>query len=262
VTFGALKPGLLLPPGADHCGIVETVDIGLAEALPAATIEVLDAADIARLQPHPVSSDHKYSQGVVGVAAGSAQFPGAAVLTVGSALLTKPGLVRYSGLAAESVVGAWPSAIVSTNSPDSVDRVQAWAVGPGLGVDEQAQHVLEQVFTQDLPTVVDADGLTLLAKRPELLQARSAATVLTPHEGEFGRLAPDLDMRSDRVAAVRRLAERLSATVLLKGSSTVIAEPSGRAQLARRAVHVRRHPGQLQTADRRRSGRGLAVYPG
>ena len=231
VTFGALKPGLLLPPGAEHCGIVETVDIGLTDVLDSPMTQVLDARDVARLQPHPVPSDHKYSQGVVAVAAGSAQFPGAAVLTVGAALLTKAGLVRYGGTAATNVVGAWPSAIVSTDVPDMVGRAQAWAVGPGLGLDERAQGILEHVLAQDLPTVVDADALTMLAKRPNLLVGRSAATVLTPHEGEFARLAPDLDVHADRVGAVRQLAERFSATVLLKGSTTVVADPSGRVRL-------------------------------
>jgi hydroxyethylthiazole kinase-like uncharacterized protein yjeF len=79
--------------------------------------------------------------------------------------------------------------------------------------------------------VVDADALTLLADDPAPLRSRQAATVLTPHEGEFGRLAPDLDLGADRVAAVRSLASRTGTTVLLKGFATVVADPDGRVRV-------------------------------
>lgn len=231
VTFGALKPGLLLAPGAEHAGVIEVVDIGLRDDLMPARVGVLDITDVARLQPHPVPSDHKYSQGVVGVAAGSALYPGAALLTTGAALVTKPGLVRYSGEVADRVVAQWPSAIVSTSSPREVGRVQAWAVGPGLGTGAHAEKVLAEVLDENLPTVVDADALTLAAGDPKRISNRSAPTVLTPHDGEFSRLAPDLDLAHDRVAAVRELAKRFTATVLLKGSTTVIADELGTVRL-------------------------------
>jgi hydroxyethylthiazole kinase-like uncharacterized protein yjeF len=231
VTFGSLKPGLLVPPGADHVGLLEVVDIGLGNDLVAPSTTVLEARDVAFLQPHPRPSDHKYSQGVVGIAAGSARYPGAAVLTVGAALLTKPGLVRYSGTVAHDVVSAWPSAIVSTAPPTDVGRVQAWGVGPGLGVDAAGKQVLSAVLEQQLPTVVDADALTLVADDAQLLVGRTAPTVLTPHEGEFSRLAPDLDLARDRSGAVRTLASRSGCTVLLKGPVTVVADPDGRLRL-------------------------------
>ena len=235
VTFGALKPGLLLPPGADHAGLLDVVDIGLTDELPAPSLTMLDAGDAVSLQPHPVSSDHKYSQGVVGVAAGSDAYPGAAVLAVGAALLTKPGLVRYSGGATREVIEAWPSAIVSSEPANLVGRSQAWAVGPGLGTDDRAREVLATVLGMDLPTVVDADALTLLAAEPALLSPRTAATVLTPHEREFSRFATSADqgsdLESDRIGTVRSLAMQLNCTVLLKGSTTVIADPQGQVRL-------------------------------
>lgn len=231
VTFGTLKPGLLVSPGADHVGLLELVDIGLGDELVVPSITAMEAFDVARLQPHPVPSDHKYSQGVVGIAAGSAQYPGAAVLAVGAALLTKPGLVRYNGTAAHDVVAAWPSAIVSSGAPADVGHVQAWGVGPGLGVDEAAEYALADVLRQDLPTVIDADALTILSKDPSILRDQSGGIVLTPHEREFARLAPDLDVTVDRIAAVRALALRTSCTVLLKGSTTVIADPDGQVRL-------------------------------
>ena len=231
VTFGAPKPGLFISPGADHVGLLETIDIGLADELVVPSIATCEAVDVARLLPHPVPSDHKYSQGVVGIAAGSVRYPGAAVLVVGAALLAKPGLVRYSGAAAPEVVAAWPSAIVSTATPAEVGRVHAWAVGPGLGVDAAGEQALSEVLKQRLPTVIDADALTILSQHPGVLNGGAATTVLTPHEGEFARLAPDLDATTDRIAAVRALAVRTSCTVLLKGSTTVIAGPDGQVRL-------------------------------
>ena len=99
-------------------------------------------------------------------------------------------------------------------------------VGPGLGTDDAAAAALWFALDTDLPVIVDADGLTMLAAHPDLVAGRSAPTVLTPHAGEFARLAgsPPGD---DRVAATRRLADHLGATVLLKGNVTVIAEPGG-----------------------------------
>ena len=101
------------------------------DELPEPSLTMLEAGDATSLQPHPVSTDHKYSQGVVGVAAGSAAYPGAAVLAVGAALLTKPGLVRYSGTATREVIEAWPSAIVSANRPTWLDvlRLGRWDRG-------------------------------------------------------------------------------------------------------------------------------------
>ena len=104
--------------------------------------------------------------------------------------------------------------------------MQAWAVGPGIGTDEAGAAALWFALDTDLPVIVDADALTILAAHPDLIAERTAPTVLTPHAGEFARLAgaPPGD---DRVAATRRLADQFGATVLLKGNVTVIAEPGG-----------------------------------
>ena len=95
VTFGALKVGLLVDPGAEHAGVVELIDIGLE--LPPATVEVLQAVDVAALLPRPDRESDKYRRGVVGVAAGSAEYTGAAVLCTGGALHGGAGMVRYVG---------------------------------------------------------------------------------------------------------------------------------------------------------------------
>jgi hydroxyethylthiazole kinase-like uncharacterized protein yjeF len=214
-----------------HSGLLEVVDIGLADDVVVPSITCLDASDVAALVPQPGPLDHKYTQGVTGVAAGSERYPGAAVLTVSGALLTKAGLTRYVGSAADAVVNAWPSAIVSTGSIADAGRVQAWAVGPGLGVDPGARQRLAQVMAADVPVVVDADGLTMLSESPELLRARTSPTVLTPHAREFARLGPDLDIAKDPLTAVRTLAARLNCTVLLKGSTTIVADADGQVRL-------------------------------
>ncbi|MGB2839771.1 MAG: NAD(P)H-hydrate dehydratase [Actinomycetes bacterium] len=233
VTFGLMKAGLLLAPGSVHAGLLEVVDIGLVADAEEPSITCLDAPDLAVIVPRPGPLDHKYSQGVTGIAAGSKKYPGAGVLAVAGALHTKAGLVRYVGDAASEVVNAWPSAIVSTGRVGAAGRVQAWGVGPGLGVGDDAHQVVADVLGTDVPVVADADALTVIARDPELLRSRAAPTVITPHAGEFARLATDLDLRVDPVAAVRGLASRLNCTVLAKGATTIVADPDGQVRLNR-----------------------------
>jgi hydroxyethylthiazole kinase-like uncharacterized protein yjeF len=147
------------------------------------------------------------------------------VLCTGAALRTRPGLVRYAGTAAEGVRAAWPEAIVTAGRPSDAGRVQAWVAGPGMGTDDDARSVLAEVLATDLPVLVDADGLTVLADRQELVRDREAPTVLTPHDREFERFGTPIG--DDRVGAARRLAADLGAVVLLKGDATVIAGPDG-----------------------------------
>jgi len=227
VTFGAVKLGLVVGEGRGHAGQVHLVDIGLGPHLPAPTaVQLADADVAARLEP-PSGSDDKYSQGVVGIVAGSSTYPGAGVLCTGAALRTRPGLVRYAGTAAEGVRAAWPEAIVSSGRPSDAGRVQAWVVGPGMGTDGDARSVLAEVLATDRPVVLDADGLTMAAGEPALVRDRRAPTVLTPHDREFERFGTPIG--PDRVAAARRLAADLGVVVLLKGDATVVADPDGTA---------------------------------
>ena len=216
VTFGGRKPVHAL---AD-CGRVEVVDIGLD--LPPTPLMALDAADVRACWPVPGPLDDKYTQGVVGILAGSAAYPGAAVLCTGAAVAATSGLVRYAGAAAAEVVARWPEVVIAS-SPAATGRVQAVVVGHGLGTDEAALETLTYALRTDLPVIVDADGLTVLAAHPHLVLGRAAPTVLTPHAGEYARLAGE-PPGVDRVAATRRLATTFGATVLLKGNVTVIAE--------------------------------------
>ncbi|MDT5409679.1 MAG: ADP-dependent NAD(P)H-hydrate dehydratase / NAD(P)H-hydrate epimerase, partial [Mycobacterium sp.] len=219
VTFGGLKPAHAL---AD-CGRVKLIDIGLD--LPTTDVVGFDAADVAARWPVPGPHDDKYTQGVTGVMAGSSTYPGAAVLCTGAAVAATSGMVRYSGSAHSDVLAHWPEVIASP-TPAAAGRVQSWVVGPGLGTDERGAAALWFALETNLPVLIDADGLTILAAHPDLLASRRAPTVLTPHAGEFARLAgaPPGD---DRVGATRKLADALGATVLLKGNVTVIADPGG-----------------------------------
>jgi hydroxyethylthiazole kinase-like uncharacterized protein yjeF len=225
VTFGTYKPGLLIDPAREYAGTVRLVDIGLEDHLPSVPdAEALQHADVARLLPVPVGESDKYRRGVVGLVAGSARYPGAAVLAVAGALRGGAGAVRYVGPAAEAVIARFPEALVHSGPPSRAGRVQAWVVGPGLGEDADA---VRDVLASDVPVLVDADGLRLLDAAT--VRGRGAPTLLTPHAGEAAALlgVGREEVESARLASVRELASRYGATVLLKGSTTLVAAPDG-----------------------------------
>jgi hydroxyethylthiazole kinase-like uncharacterized protein yjeF len=234
VTFGTLKPGLLIDPGASHAGVVELVDIGLQPHLGPPDVAAPQAADIAAWLPRPSAESDKYRRGVLGIVAGSDRFTGAAQLSVGGAIRGGAGMVRL--VSAETAVAVvrqhWPEAVITTIGPgqnatqliEAAGRVQAWVAGPGMGTDDAAAERLAAVLATDLPVLVDADGITLLAVHRELLR-REAATLITPHAGELARLlgADRADVEAHRLRFATQAAEELGCTVLLKGSTTVIA---------------------------------------
>jgi hydroxyethylthiazole kinase-like uncharacterized protein yjeF len=237
VTFGTWKPGLLIDPGARRAGVTELVDIGLGPYLPPPDVTALDIAGVARLLPRPGPDSDKYRRGVLGIVAGSERFTGAAVLAVGGAVRGGAGMVRLvtPEPAAAVVRQHWPESVITVTGASlpagdevtAAGRVQAWLAGPGMGTDELAHRRLAAVLATDLPALVDADGLTLLAAEPALVERREAATLLTPHAGELARLlgADAADVAARRAEHAARAAARLGAWVLLKGSTTVIAPP-------------------------------------
>jgi hydroxyethylthiazole kinase-like uncharacterized protein yjeF len=230
VTFGCLKPGLVVGAGARHAGLVDLVDIGLGPWLPGdPVLRVPDREDVASWWPRPGADSDKYTRGVVGVATGSARYPGAGVLSVAGACAGPTGLVRYAGGAVEQVRSHHPSVIVSDRVADA-GRVQAWVCGSGLGTDERAAAELRTVLAGSVPVCLDADALTLLVdgSMAQWLRRREAPLVVTPHDREFARLAGALP-GPDRVESALRLAAAMNATVLLKGDRTVVASPDGRA---------------------------------
>ncbi|MFI7083648.1 NAD(P)H-hydrate dehydratase [Streptomyces anulatus] len=225
VTFGTYKPGLLIDPAAEHAGALRLVDIGLGPELPEPPdLEALQYADVAALLPVPGPESDKYRRGVVGVVAGSERYPGAAVLAVAGALRGGAGAVRYVGPGADAVIARFPEALVHAGPPSEAGRVQAWVVGPGLGDGRSAEAAVADVLAADVPVLVDADGLRLLDA--ETVRTRTAPTVLTPHAGEAAALLGTAreEVEAGRLTAVRELAARYRATVLLKGSTTLIAE--------------------------------------
>ena len=219
VTFGTHKVGLLVDPAAQAAGTVSLVDIGLD--LPPADVEALQHTDVAALLPVPRRDAQKYTRGVVGVAAGSAEFTGAAVLAVSGALAGPCGMVRYDGPDSVTplVRSAHPEVVVGPG------RVQAWVVGSGGGGD--VAKALQRVRDDGVPLVVDADALARL-DRPVGVPA-----LLTPHAGELARM---LDVPREEVEAaplrhVREAARHYAATVLLKGARTLVSDPDGRVRV-------------------------------
>ncbi|MEU8673927.1 NAD(P)H-hydrate dehydratase [Streptomyces sp. NPDC048560] len=225
VTFGTYKPGLLIDPAAERAGALRLVDIGLGPELPEPPdLEALQYADVATLLPVPGAESDKYRRGVVGVAAGSERYPGAAVLAVAGALRGGAGAVRYVGPGAGAVIARYPETLVHAGPPSKAGRVQAWVVGPGLGDGSGAAEAIADVLSAEVPVLVDADGLRQLDAAA--VRSRSAPTVLTPHAGEAAALlgVAREEVEAGRLTAVRELAARYRATVLLKGSTTLVAE--------------------------------------
>ncbi|MGB7424345.1 MAG: NAD(P)H-hydrate dehydratase [Ornithinimicrobium sp.] len=229
VAFAVAKPVHLLPNTEPAVGLLTVVDIGVTlSAAPA--VERMEHDDAAELWPVPTARDHKYSRGVVGVIAGSESFPGAAVLACTAAVEAGAGMVRYVGppTAARFVVQAVPEAVPAEG------RVQAWVLGPGVDAEDPSVTARGQIdricraIESDDPCVIDAGALALFD------YPRSAPTLLTPHAGELARLLTHWpghqevtreQVEADPVAWAHAAAHETGATVLLKGATTVIAEP-------------------------------------
>ncbi|MCS6711190.1 NAD(P)H-hydrate epimerase [Brachybacterium sp. EF45031] len=220
ITFGAVKSGLLLPPATESCGRVIPVDIGLGPHLPAQpAVRRLEDPDVRDLWPRARRSDHKYSRGVLTVAAGSIRYPGAAVLVSEAASRTGLGMIRYRGpvRVLDLVLQRRPEVVGEDGRHDAL------VVGPGLPGDDPRAAAALQELREGLPGVVDAGGLDAILRE----QHFGPDTVLTPHHGEAVRLAHRLGLPQSvtaRPAALSTaLARATGATVLLKGAVTVIA---------------------------------------
>ena len=226
VTFGGLKPCLLLPPASTAAGEVRLVDIGLT--LRDDVVRRLTDDTVRTSWRRARWDDDKYTRGVVGVVAGGATYTGAAVLSTGAAVRSGAGMVRYlgPGAATDLVRARWPEVVPGPG------RVQAWVLGPGVDPDDagQAEHVRAALAGEE-PCVVDAGALALL---PDLLRCGEvrASLLLTPHAGELARLLTDLGHDTGREAVeaaplthARRAVEQTGAAVLLKGAVTLVVAP-------------------------------------
>ncbi|MDQ3945692.1 MAG: NAD(P)H-hydrate dehydratase [Actinomycetota bacterium] len=240
VCLAALKPGLLFHPGAAYAGDVEVVDIGVRPLDP--SIWVPDEEEVAAwLPPRPFES-HKWSVGAVYVVGGSEGMTGAALLSARAALRTGAGLV-VAGLPGKAVARVSGGEVITRSLPataggalddsgskevlDGLERFGALVVGPGLGRRKPTVAAVRRLVSEaPVPLVLDADGLNALAGDLDPLLTRSGPAVLTPHAGEYERLAGEA-VGDDRLGAARRLARRTRGVVVLKGSRTVVAAPNG-----------------------------------
>jgi hydroxyethylthiazole kinase-like uncharacterized protein yjeF len=222
VTFQTLKPSHRLQPAARRMGRIVIADIGIAAESGLHEIG-------APILPTPGPDDHKYRRGYVAVLAG--EMPGASALTAAAALRGRAGYVRLIG---PIVAGVSRAIVQGPGDAEALlrdDRVGAVALGPGLGTGASAQLLLDIALGCGRPLVLDADALTLVAARgADLLCDLDQAAILTPHEGEFERLFPNLS--GSKVEMARAAAEESGAVVVYKGADTVVADLGGSAGIA------------------------------
>jgi NAD(P)H-hydrate epimerase len=251
VTFGAPKPGLLFWPGSRHAGAIEVVDIGFPPDLISSDLLLMEQDDVAAVWPMRDPGGHKRRSGVVLVVAGSRRMTGAVRLVAEGAYRAGAGLVTIAvpkgilpiaqRLVTEATFLPLPETEDGTIAADAVallrdqlDGFDAVAIGPGLTTQEEtAAFVRELIRISSTGIVVDADALNAFAGRAGDLAERPADLVLTPHDGEFVRLAGGTvaELSEDRVGRVRKLAAEVRATVLLKGHPTLSAAPGGEVRL-------------------------------
>jgi len=235
LTFGALKPGLVLGAGFEHAGEVTVADIGLDVSR--STIGLVEASDVGGWLPGLPRDSHKWKS-AIWMVAGSPGMTGAADMAAGAAMRAGAGTVRL-GIPGQPPAPRYPE-IIGRHLPaegwdddviaGDLGRMKAVVLGPGLGrSDATASAVRRLLAKAEVPVVVDADALFALGSLddpPRFLRNRPGPTILTPHDGEFSRLA-GCPPGPRRISAVRHLASTTGATVLLKGSTTIVADPAG-----------------------------------
>jgi hydroxyethylthiazole kinase-like uncharacterized protein yjeF len=212
---------------------VQVVDIGVA--LPPSGAALIDDADAARLPPR-LRQSHKWST-ALGIASGSVGMEGSAILCTRGAMAAGAGMIRLGNPGNPSA--AWPTEAVRVHLDGprwaeaflaATEKCRAMVIGPGLGTDATTQEEIRTVIARaPLPLVIDADAITALGDADaarQLLAQRRQPTVLTPHDGEYARVAGSAP-GDDRLAAARDLAGRIGAVVLLKGALTAVAAPQG-----------------------------------
>jgi hydroxyethylthiazole kinase-like uncharacterized protein yjeF len=254
VTFFRRKPGHLLLPGRLHCGAVQVADIGT----PASVLATIRPRTFAngpalwgRAFPIPRIDGHKYARGHAVVVSGGLVSTGAARLAARAALRVGAGLVTVASPREALAVHAVANLAVMVRPVDGAAelsavladrRVNALVLGPGGGVGAPMRELVTAALASDRAVVLDADALTSFADQPEALfgavRARAAATLLTPHDGEFQRLfnkTPEVTDQPSRLHRARGAAVGSGATVLLKGPDSVVAAPDGRAAIAENA---------------------------
>lgn len=244
LTFLAAKPGLFTGVGRDLSGRIALARLSVDDdrvaairreaALPEA-IALGAPARFAAAFPRRKASSHKGTFGSVAIVGGDTGTCGAAILAARAALYCGAGRVHavLIGEGGPAYDPPHPEIMMRRIDAAALDTMDALAIGPGLGKRAHAARVLRDALALDLPTIIDADALNLIAADPDLLarvRTHGARRVLTPHPGEAARLldVATRDIEADRIAAVTELARITACTVVLKGSGTLIAAPDGR----------------------------------
>jgi ADP-dependent NAD(P)H-hydrate dehydratase / NAD(P)H-hydrate epimerase len=244
-TFHGPKLGLYVNPGKEHAGRVEVIEIGIPRGAPGAR-DGLIAERVLDLYPRRTPAGSKFVSGVLVVVGGSRGLTGAPTMTARAAQRAGAGYVQVAVPASvQQFIELRLLEQMSRGLPDEdgfhtpagvevveemAERAGAVALGPGLGRAHTAQEFARAVARSvAVPLLIDADGLNAHAGQLEALRERQAPTVLTPHEGELGRLLdrPSDEIARHRLASVRETAERSGAVVLLKGDDTIVALPGG-----------------------------------
>ncbi|WP_370675240.1 NAD(P)H-hydrate dehydratase [Pleomorphomonas sp. PLEO] len=250
VTFFRRKPGHLLLPGRTHCGRVRLAQIGIGSEV-LAEIGPMTAANGPAVWtgcwPDSAVDSHKYSRGAALVASGPLTSCGAARLAAEAALRAGAGIVTVATPPdAIATVAAWRAAFVVKLAADMTvlatllaePRLRSAVLGPGLGLGDEVWLAIRAALEGNVALVLDADAITQASRRPDeafaLMKARKVGVVLTPHEGEFARLFPDIG--GSKLDRARAAAAQSGAVVLLKGADTVIAHPDGRAVINENAT--------------------------
>lgn len=249
VTFALPKLGLVTYPGASKVGELIVGEIGIPHELYDSLDITLTGADwVAARIPERSQTAHKGIFGTVAVIAGSSGLTGAAAMAAESAMRVGVGLCTIGvpeslqDLMAvkltEAMTKGLPETPARSVSPDALEpaldlceKATAVVLGCGLSTDESTQEfVKEFIRVERKPMVIDADALNCLACHPEVLSGDHGEIILTPHPGEMARLlgTTNDDVQSNRLYAVREAATRFRCVVVLKGSGTLVADPSGR----------------------------------
>lgn len=240
VCFHGRKLGTAVEPGRSHSGRVVVADIGIPPQADVATAAVLADGLTARAKG---PADTKYTAGAVLVVGGARGFTGAPLMAALAALRTSAGIVWVATHpdAARILEARVPEVMVRPlpNALELLGRADAVALGPGLGRTPEAIEIAREVGVGHAgPIVIDADGLFAFNGDLKALRKRAAPAVLTPHEGEMGRLLGEASdwVRQNRLEAVRRAADESRCVVLLKGADTLIADPGGRVGISHAGV--------------------------
>ncbi len=249
-TFAYAKIGHVVYPGAQHCGSVAVVDIGIPPAMAtdvSIELKLITGRHIQSLLAHRTPDTHKGLTGHALIVAGATGRTGAAAMATTAAMRGGAGLVSLAiprslnAILEPQVVEAMTipledqgTGLLLEASFDGIVNAaaakQAVALGPGLGTASHTRNLVYRMIKEiDLPMVIDADGLNNLVGHIGRLEGRKSATILTPHPGEMARLTgkSTADIQKDRVTAARILAQQTQSLVVLKGARTLIAAPDG-----------------------------------